>query len=331
MLPVYVPDYYPSFRCIASACRHTCCVGWEIDVDEAALARYDAYIRAHSPLSHRLQTAIDREADPPCFILDEEERCPFLNSCGLCDLITTHGEESLCRICTDHPRFRRVMADRVELGLGLCCEAAADLILSRREPMTLIPLPASKAASEPAAHADPEELDSVTTTLLEARGAVLKILQDRTRPLSDRIRHVLTALRIRFPMSTCAAWAEFLRDMERLDPAWDDCLAALAACGETEIEELAAPSIAADPIAAEQLTVYFLYRYLANEDERVAFGLSASVLIRARVAFAVAASTLIHAVADAASLPLAEAARLFSAEIEYSEENVERFMELGET
>jgi hypothetical protein len=213
-------------------------VGWEIDVDEEALARYDAYIRAHSPLSHRLQTAIDREADPPCFILDEEERCPFLNSCGLCDLITTHGEESLCRICTDHPRFRRVMADRVELGLGLCCEAAAELILSRREPMTLIPLPMAEAASEPAAHADPEELDSVTTTLLEARGAVLKILQDRTRPLSDRIRHVLTALRIRFPMSTCAAWAEFLRDMERLDPAWDDCLDALAACGETDIEEI---------------------------------------------------------------------------------------------
>jgi hypothetical protein len=171
----------------------------------------------------------------------------------------------------------------------------------------------------------------VTTTLLEARGAVLKILQDRTRPLDHRIRHVLTALRIRFPMSTCAAWAELLGDMERLDPAWDDCLAALAACGETDIEELAAPSIAADPIAAEQLTVYFLYRYLANEDERVAFGLSASVLIRARVAFAVAAATLIHAVANAAHLPLAEAARLFSAEIEYSEENVERFMELGET
>lgn len=29
---LYVPDYYPAFRCIAERCRHTCCAGWEIDI-----------------------------------------------------------------------------------------------------------------------------------------------------------------------------------------------------------------------------------------------------------------------------------------------------------
>lgn len=34
------PDYYERFHCIADRCRHNCCIGWEIDVDEDALAAY---------------------------------------------------------------------------------------------------------------------------------------------------------------------------------------------------------------------------------------------------------------------------------------------------
>ena len=33
MLTVY-PDYYPAFRCIAGACRHNCCIGWEIEYSQ---------------------------------------------------------------------------------------------------------------------------------------------------------------------------------------------------------------------------------------------------------------------------------------------------------
>lgn len=35
-----VPSYYKDFRCIAGDCRHTCCVGWEIGVDEDSAARF---------------------------------------------------------------------------------------------------------------------------------------------------------------------------------------------------------------------------------------------------------------------------------------------------
>ena len=31
---------FQSFQCIAGACPDTCCAGWEIDVDEDALAAY---------------------------------------------------------------------------------------------------------------------------------------------------------------------------------------------------------------------------------------------------------------------------------------------------
>lgn len=35
-----VPAYYEEFQCVADACRHNCCIGWEIDIDEETAARY---------------------------------------------------------------------------------------------------------------------------------------------------------------------------------------------------------------------------------------------------------------------------------------------------
>ena len=126
MISIY-PDYYKEFKCIAGACRHTCCAHWEIDIDEESLARYK---RDGIPY-------ISEEGDAPHFEL-KEDRCPFLNHENLCELILEHGEDYLCQICRDHPRFRNYFTDAEEIGLGLCCEAAAQLILGRKTPMKLI-------------------------------------------------------------------------------------------------------------------------------------------------------------------------------------------------
>ena len=34
------PAYYPRFSCIADKCRHSCCIGWEIDIDSDTLQTY---------------------------------------------------------------------------------------------------------------------------------------------------------------------------------------------------------------------------------------------------------------------------------------------------
>lgn len=128
-MKILVPDYYPEFHCIAGKCRHTCCVGWEVDIDEESLARYRNY--------PEIQKEIEG-AETPHFRLTEEERCPFLNQEGLCELILRHGGDTLCQICRDHPRFRNYWSDRTELGLGLVCEEASRLILSRPSPMKLV-------------------------------------------------------------------------------------------------------------------------------------------------------------------------------------------------
>lgn len=124
MLEIY-PDYYSEFKCIAGACNHTCCAGWEIDIDDESFERYK-----------RDGIACISEDETPHFVLNGD-RCPYLNHDNLCELIIAHGEDYLCQICTDHPRFRNFWTDATEIGLGLCCEEAARLILGRKEPIRL--------------------------------------------------------------------------------------------------------------------------------------------------------------------------------------------------
>ena len=33
-MKLYAPEYYKQFQCIADKCTHSCCIGWEIDIDE---------------------------------------------------------------------------------------------------------------------------------------------------------------------------------------------------------------------------------------------------------------------------------------------------------
>ena len=32
-MKLFAPKYYTEFSCIADRCRHSCCIGWEIDID----------------------------------------------------------------------------------------------------------------------------------------------------------------------------------------------------------------------------------------------------------------------------------------------------------
>ena len=124
------PAYYEQFRCTASACTDNCCIGWEIDIDDDTLARYQHTDGAFSTRLHDSIALPSNEEETAHFILDQNERCPFLNKNNLCDIYTTLGEQNLCQICTDHPRFYDWFPNGKECGIGLCCESAAEQILS---------------------------------------------------------------------------------------------------------------------------------------------------------------------------------------------------------
>ena len=124
-MKLYAPKYYSEFKCIADKCTHSCCIGWEIDIDPNTLEKY-------SVLDCNYGDTIRKSivGDVPHFALCQGERCPHLDSKGLCKIISLLGEGYLCDICREHPRFYVYAPDRVEMGVGMSCYAAASLILS---------------------------------------------------------------------------------------------------------------------------------------------------------------------------------------------------------
>lgn len=296
-MKLIVPNYYVNFRCIAEACRHNCCIGWEIDIDEDTLIHYQTL---GGELGKRLKESISPE-NTPHFILGAEERCPFLNGDNLCDLITELGEDGLCQICADHPRFRNYFADRTEMGLGLCCEAAVKLILNQQRPVTLTVLENDGVE---------ETADPVESAFFRLREQVFAALQNREFPMETRLLNMLELCGGSLPSKPVAEWAQLYQGLERLDPAWDERLQNMAST----------PSLSAQwEIPLEQLAVYFAYRHLAGalNDGRLA----------ERAAFIALSVKMIQHIAgaeeDLTLEKLAEIARQYSSEIEYSDENME--------
>ncbi len=300
-MKIMAPDYYTSFHCIAERCRHNCCIGWEIDIDEETYARYQAVDGAFGA---RLREGIDLSSGQPCFRLGEGERCVFLNRHGLCDIIAALGEEALCEICASHPRYRNFYSDRTEVGLGLCCEEACRLILTNPERVTLTVL-ADDGGGEPPCEEE--------TEFLALRERMLDILQDRRVSFDTRAERLMTFCGLHGDRRAPSACGELYRALERLDEAWDGVLDRLARC----------PSFAVGggrDTVWEQLAVYFILRYTADS-------LDDGALAR-RVAFCLHAVSLLRTLGEGADMEtLIELCRMYSCEVEYSEENVEALME----
>jgi len=305
-MPAVYPDYYPEFHCIAGACRHSCCIGWEIDIDEDAASYFRALPGA---FGDRLRQNIAWE-ETPHFILTEKERCPFLNGDGLCDMILTLGEESLCGICRDHPRFRNELFDRVEIGLGLCCEEAARLILGRKEPMKLL--------SDGPLRDDDDEI-------LALRDRIFVTLQKRDTSIPQRVAAMLRLCDAPMPHGDWGAWAELLLSLERLEAVWTDLLTDLIHAPPEDFTAFDA-HMEGRETEYEQLLCYLIYRHFSNactwEDAaaRAAFAAFGYLLLRALGAMCYA-KTGVFSFEDQCEL-----ARLFSAEIEYSDENPDILM-----
>jgi len=301
------PDYYKDFHCIAGKCKHNCCIGWEIDIDEDTDAFYST---VDGEMGARLAREIDREGVPH-FRLGKDERCPFLNRDNLCDIICTLGEEHLCAICAAHPRFFNELPDRTEGGLGMACEEATRLILTKKSPMRLV--------------GGGETEDEV----LRLRDRVIEVLQNREKPIEARIADMLSLCGASLPDLPLSAWAETLLSLERLDEAWTKRLLDLQrGCPDFAAFER---HIHGRETEYEQWAVYLIYRHFANaptvEDAA------------AHAAFAALGYAVVHALgalqfADAGDFTVAdqiELCRLFSSEIEYSEENHDALLDILET
>ncbi len=124
-MKLYAPQYYKKFKCIADRCEHSCCIGWEIDIDPHTLQKYQTIDGTYASA---IRESICLQ-DTPHFRLGKHDRCPHLDEHGLCKIIINAGEDFLCDICREHPRFYNYTSV-AEVGLGISCPEAAKIVLS---------------------------------------------------------------------------------------------------------------------------------------------------------------------------------------------------------
>ncbi len=289
-MKIYAPRYYTEFVCLADRCKHNCCIGWEIDVDDRTRARYEKLTDGYGGT---IVNTIEM-SDTPHFKLDEHERCPHLDERGLCRIITALGDGYLCDICREHPRFYNETTRGMEVGLGMACEEACRLILNADEYRTMIEVGECDG--------EPERLP--VDTLLR-RAELYGILSDKKVPYGERLGRIGQAYGISPSFVSDAVWRECLDGLEYMNEAHKEQMRCYSSDPATP---------AAVENGLERAFAYFVYRHCAEvytEDE-----------YRVSVGFCLFCERLLMSLVKHGG-EFFECARMLSEELEYSDENVE--------
>lgn len=325
-----IPDYWDEFHCLAGECPDTCCGQWEIVVDDAAKARY---LSVEGPLGQQIRQALTTIDGETCMVL-EHGTCPLLTKDGLCPIVTQLGEDFLSTTCHTHPRFTEVYGGYEESALSVSCPEAARLLLTKTEPLTFRTVTDDRPP-------EPNDLDGdLFVLLMQARTTALALIQDRSRPLSDRLALLICFARrldqhydnarlcIRLSRryldrayqdrqlrrigrhrryGTLIPTRLLLQSMEHLSPTFPKLLQKL---------EWVSPD--QNPVALEQLSVYFISRWWLKAvcDGYIWRHCAAIVL-----------SVLAVAALSKSTVDITLAARLYSKEVEHSQDNLNQLYE----
>ena len=291
---LYAPEYYKDFACIKGECRHSCCLCWEIDVDDSAMEKYS---RLTDPYLKKIKDSIESSDTSNHFRLDKDGRCPHLNKDGLCNIIINLSEDYLCDICRNHPRFYNVLENRVEVGVGMSCEAAARLILSSDSYLDVIEV------------GELDEQPSETNfDVLSLRNELFLILSDRSLKYFDRLNEISKIAGVSLSKKSDKSWRELISSLEYLDNSHREMFLSYT----SKIEENEENSE-----YQERFLAYLIYRYLpAAESKEEA---------KAYVGFSLFLERLFNSLIKKSDSfeSIVEFSRIISEEIEYSTDNVD--------
>ncbi len=294
-MKLYAPKYYKNFKCIAEKCSHSCCVGWEIDIDDNT---FEKYKKLKDPYKTAILNSISSNGTPH-FKLNENERCPHLDENGLCKIITNLGEEYLCDICRLHPRFYNYTTV-CEVGLGISCEEAAKIILSSPDYAVLEEI--GKVESEP---------DEIDFDGRSERSNIYKLLQNTETDYINLLNNIYSYYSIEILSDEDCI--NKLISLEYLNPKHKDLF--------INYSKKRRPSGKEEYL--KRFLAYFIYRHCTEafdfEDfsERLAFCLFCERLF---------ASLISYKKADSLE-EIATLATIISEEIEYSDNNISILME----
>lgn len=298
-MKLYAPKYYKEFRCIADKCKHSCCLGWEIDIDDESLEKYQKLDKGYGA---KIRESI--ETDPtPHFRLDAKERCPHLDENGLCRIISELGEDYLCEICREHPRFYNFTPKGAELGIGLACEEACRIILSS-EHFELEPIGEIEGDGEEY-YFDP----------LGKRQEIFNILSDPELSHSKKLQSIAGLFDLEALQIEEEALKKLLGSLEYLNE--EDKVIICDYSSDVPLKEALEKPL-------ERALGYFVYRHCSNSKSSAEF--------QSTLWFSLLCYSILRSVCHKNKVKTKEElipyARMFSEEIEYSEDNTDTLTSL---
>lgn len=289
-MKLFAPKYYKDFKCVADKCTHSCCIGWEIDIDDNTLKKYESLKEGYG--KEIINTVENGETSQ--FKLCKNERCPHLDSKGLCKIISEVGEEYLCDICREHPRFYNDTARGKFVGLGMACEEAARIILE--SDYTSFVGIGEKEGEE-------KKFDAVS--MMEI---VYDILSDNDFSYNEKISLIEKSFKVTPEILSDEAWREVIDSLEYLDETHRDLFLkySLEISVEKSMEKI-----------FERALAYFVYRHCldAYDEEEFLVSLGFSLFL---------VNLLVSIIGENSKMEdIIRLARIVSEEIEYSQENID--------
>ena len=298
-MKIFAPKYVKSFKCIAQNCRHSCCVGWEIDIDSDTMARYRS-----SQDKSILETICEGENDELCrFRLNPDGRCMNLDDSGLCKIICKHGEGFIPEICREHPRFYNRTQRGFDMGIGMSCEAACKIILSSEDYGITEFGKSDEESVRPPEFDAPAEIEKI-----------YGILSKKDIAYSERLEKIIKLYSI--PKSILEdemQEREIFASLEYLDYSHKDSFLKYSYCNEVgkENEKL-----------LERALAYYIFRHAGAADSQTDFNARLTLSLLLERLYATQLSSTKETDFEAA----VEAARVISEELEYSEDNLENLL-----
>ncbi len=294
-MKLFAPKYYNNFKCIADKCKHTCCVGWEIDIDSITLDKYKSLSHSYS---EKLISSISDE-ETPHFKLACGDRCPHLNGSGLCEIILNVGEDYLCDICREHPRFYNRSVGCMEVGLGMACEEACRLILS------------SDAYNEFVEVGEVEgEEDASSFDSSALREKIHSVLSDRSLTYPKKLERIYEAFGVSTRILSDSEWHEVISSLEYLDESHKSLFFCYSSeiCVVPEYEK-----------ALERALAYFVFRHCTDVQDEYEFVRSLGFCLFCERLLA----SMLAVEKPSDEYGIIRLARILSEELEYSEDNTE--------
>ena len=296
------PIYYRDFSCIAERCKNSCCIGWEIDVDEDTKELYESLEGGYA---EKIKESIIIDEGGAHFNLCENGNCPHLNENGLCNIITEYGDGALSDICYLHPRFINSFSGYEETGLGLSCEEVSRIIVNSDEPFHII---AESGFSD--------ELTEEEAEMIEIREDIFTAVNYQGLKLTERIAYICNEFGVNLKKIKREKLIKDFLSLERLCDGWTTLLE--NAEKEASFELLDSEDLTK---AFENLLAYFIFRHYP----KTLSGVDEADIIRFSVCSVLLLSLLMKKhegeSKDIKLYYLSDYARMFSSEVEYSEEN----------